>query len=93
MNSELRPCGSCHRHVRGDGPCPFCGDGSERPAVGGALPGRHGRAVRFVLGAALVASAATGCGSSSVPDPDGGAEVDAGLAMPYGCPPLLEAIV
>ncbi len=91
-HDELRPCAVCQRHVRGEGACPFCGDEAARPTVGGLLRGRHGRAARFFFGAAIVASA-VGCGSSTMPDGDGGTEdagYDAGaIATPYGAPALL----
>lgn len=95
--SDLRPCASCHRHVIGEGACPFCGDESARPMVGGVLVGRYGRAARLFLGAAIVAGAAVGCGSSTTPT-DGAASEDAGVdsgpvVTPYGAPALLDMTV
>jgi hypothetical protein len=95
--TRLLPCPSCHRHVRVDSQsCPFCAAAvafeSEPPAPAPAL-GRLTRAAVFA-GAALVSTAAAGCGGSptkvenpkveNVPDAstEGGATAEADAAVP-----------
>ncbi|RZO61924.1 MAG: hypothetical protein EVA89_10390 [Sandaracinaceae bacterium] len=59
----LRPCSRCDRHVRPDGPCPFCG-GAISPG-----PERGPRVVRQVTRALLFYGGAT-LGACGTPPPE-----------------------
>lgn len=99
MSAKLIPCDGCGRHVMSvEASCPFCGGAIDpHKAVPGRADRRMNRAAMWAFGAAVAASAATGCGDSHSPDggmgePDAATVTDAGevdsgnIAQPYGAP-------
>lgn len=99
MDHALADCLSCGRHVRrADAACPFCGAAAPAPSARPAAPRGVSRSQVLAFGAAVSATLAIGCDSSSPSDgggggTDAGPSDDAGLAMPYGAPPMREELV